>query len=40
MCTNKKAKQTFIQHLPEPVWHAVKLSEVVMIPVLDETFHT
>ena len=30
MCTNEKAMQTFLQHLPVPLWHVVKSSEVVM----------
>ena len=33
MCTNEKAKQTFLQHLPVPVRHVIKSLEVVKIPV-------
>ena len=34
MCTNEKAKQTFTQHLPVPIWHVVKSFEVVIIPAV------
>ena len=34
MCTNEKAKQTFLKQLPVPVGHVVKSSKVVTIPVL------
>ena len=33
MCTNEKAKQTFLQHLPVPIWLVVKSFEVAIIPV-------
>ena len=35
MCSNEKAKQTFLQHLPVPVWQVAKSFEVVKISVLD-----
>ena len=34
MCTNEKAKQTFLQQRPVPVGHVVKSPKVVTIPVL------
>ena len=34
MYTNEKAKQTFLQHLPVPVWLVVKSFEVAKILVL------
>ena len=39
MCTNEKAKQTFIQHLPVPVQLIVKSFEVVIVPVLMLKIH-
>ena len=32
MCTNEKAKQTFLQHLPVPLWQVVKSFKVVITP--------
>ena len=34
MCSNEKAKQTFLQHLPVPLWHVVKSFKVDIIPYL------
>ena len=34
MCTNEKAMQIFLKHLPILVQHVVKSFEVVIIPVL------
>ena len=34
MCTNEKAMQTFLQHLPVPLWRVVKSFEVSIIPGL------
>ena len=34
MCTNEKAEQTFLKHLPVPVRLVVKPFEVVIILVL------
>ena len=31
MCTNEKAEQTFLEHLPVPLWHVVKSFKVVII---------
>ena len=39
MCTNEKAKQTFLQHLAV-LWHVVKSFEVVIILVLNLKAHT
>ena len=41
MCTYEKAMQTFLQHLPVPVWHVAKSFKVVTIPFLYvENTHT
>ena len=31
MCTNEKANQTFLQHLPLPLWQVVKSFELVVV---------
>ena len=32
MCTDENNKQTFLQHLPVPLWHVVKSFELVINP--------
>ena len=34
MCTNEKAKQTFLRNLPVPAQHIITSFKVVIIPVL------
>ena len=37
MCTNAKVKQTFLKHLPVPVWYVVKSFQVIIQVSMLET---